>query len=135
MARRSATNPRYQKGAQIGKTRRSAASVKPKREKGEAASSAGKKKLGNRGKPRLNPDTPEFKLWRRIWFGLLAAAMVFSIGALVFHGSGPVGTPLLVAAYVCLFGALYVDWVKIRKMRKEWLALQSSGGETSKDKG
>lgn len=135
MARRSASNPRYQRDAQIGKTRRSAASAKPKRGKGEAASSAGKKKSRGRGRIQLNPDTPEFKLWRRIWFGLLAAAMVFSIGAFVFREGGPAGTPMLVAAYVCLFGAFYVDLAKIRRMRKEWLASQNGGDKASKGKG
>jgi len=138
MARRSAANPRYQKDASAGSTRKSAASAKPKRGVGESAASAAKKKSRRKGRPRiqLNPDTPEFKYWRKIWLALLLSAVVTSLGAFAFRESPPWGNISLVIAYACLFGAFFVDMVKIRKMRKEWRAAQKeSDGKTSKGKG
>jgi len=138
MARRSATNPRYQKDAAVGSSRRSAASAKPKRGVGESAEAAASRKKGKKKKPRVqwNPDTPEFNLWRKIWLGLLAAAMVTSAGAFLLRELQPWGTISLVVAYSCLFGAFFVDLTKIRKMRKQWLASQKDGTEkSSKSKG
>lgn len=135
MARRSATNPRYQKDAQIGKTRRSAASAKPKRGQGEAASSVRKKESKGKKRIRFSPDTPEFRRWRRIWLVLLLGAVILSISAFVFREGGPVATVTLVAAYVCLFGAFFVDLTKIRRLRKEWVASQKNDDMASKGKG
>ncbi|MDZ4178068.1 MAG: hypothetical protein U1E29_02360 [Coriobacteriia bacterium] len=142
MSRRSANNQRYQKHTQLGKTRRSAASAKPKRDKGSASSSPvkSKGKSAKRARVAMYPDTPEFKRWRRIWLWLLVAAMVFSISAFVLrdggpYEAGPTGTLTLVAAYTCLFGAFYIDLTKIRRMRKEWLAEQAAGKTAEKDKG
>lgn len=138
MARRSATNQRYQKDAG-GSTRKSAASAKPKRGAGESAASAAKKKTRRKDRPKLqlNPDTPEFKYWRKIWMGLLLSAVVTSIGAFALRESPPWGNISLVIAYACLFGAFFVDMVKIRKIRKEWRTAQKkeSDSKTSKGKG
>ncbi len=134
MARRSPNNPRYQKSAQLGSTRRSAASAKPKRGRGEAGSSAGGKKGkgGTKTAVPFNPDTPEFKQLRRIWFGLLMVAMAFALAAFLLKAEGVLGTAILAASYLCLFAAFYIDFAKIRPMRKAWLAERSgdkkSGG-------
>ncbi len=134
MARRSAQNPRYQRDAKIGSTRRSAASAKPKRESGTSGGSGGKKSSSaSKSKARVpfEPDTPEFKRWRKIWLGLLVAAIVFSVGA--WYGKEtPAGTLGLVFAYSTLFSALYIDLTKIRRMRKEWQA-QNSTDSKKKD--
>lgn len=125
MARRSAQNPRYRKDAQIGKTRKSAASAKPKREIGERPVKATGSSAGKTGKGRppggfRDPDTPEFKRWRKIWFVLLVSAMVFSLGAWVLRDLQTVNGLTLGLAYACLFGAFYIDLTKIRRMRKTY---------------
>ncbi|MCL4554702.1 MAG: hypothetical protein M1617_05560 [Actinobacteria bacterium] len=140
MARRSASNPRYQKGAETGVSRRSAASAKPKRGVGQSAEEAERRRLGRKGrkaraKMRWNPDTPEFKLWRKVWIILLISAMISSGGAFLLREMAPWGTIALVVAYVCLFGAFFVDLTKIRKMRKKWLAEQKAADKSSKSKG
>ena len=126
MARRSAQNPRYQKGKQVGTTRKSAASAKPKRSSGEAGGSGSSKKSSSDEKPKSRffqalpvPDTPRFKRWRQIWLGLLVAAVVFSLAAWWQRGT-QLGTLGLIAAYTCIFSAVYIDITKIRRMRKEY---------------
>lgn len=136
MTRRGAQNPRYQKGKEIGKTRKSAASAKPKRASGDtgSASSAPQKKKSRFFQPLPVPDTPQFKFWRRIWMGLLVAALVFSLGAWWGQNnlSGPINTVSLVAAYTSIFGAVYIDVTKIRRMRKEYAAELDKGGGKKK---
>jgi len=133
MARRNPQNARYRKDAQVGSTRRSASSAKPKREAGQAGASGGKGGSSAKSSARVpfEPDTPEFKRWRKIWLGLLVGAIVFSVGAW-YTKETPVGTVLLVMAYTVLFGGLYVDFAKIRRMRKEWRAQMSGGGKPEK---
>jgi hypothetical protein len=58
-------------------------------------------------------------MWRKIWAGLFAAGMVFTLVALLTPGT-QIDTWLLVAAYSCLFAAIYIDITKIRKMRREY---------------
>lgn len=132
MARRSQQNPRYMKDNLKGKTRKSAASAKPKRsagDRGAADSSSSKKSSstsstrpsGWRGffAPLPTPETPEFKRWRRIWGGFFVAGVAFT--ALSFFQQGErIQTWLLVAAYTCLFSAIYIDFVKVRRMRKAY---------------
>lgn len=141
MARRSASNQRYQKDA-LGSSRRSAASAKPKRGVGQSAEEAERRRLGRKGrkaraKIQWNPDTPEFKLWRKVWLVLLVSAMVSSGGAFLLREMAPWGTIALVVAYSCLFGAFFVDLTKIRKMRKQWQAEQkkAAADKSSKSKG
>ncbi len=143
MARRSSSNPRYQKGTEVGKTRRSAASAKPKRHLGESAAestSSAKNKKGKKNRPRLLapvPTTPEFLKWRKIWMGLLAAAIVFSLGAWQLRDTMP-GAVALALAYGCIFGSLYVDFAKMRPLRKSAIeadkAAQAAGSGGKKDR-
>lgn len=138
MARRSAQNPRYQKGKEVGTTRKSAASAKPKRSAGDTGSSTSAPEKKNRFfQPLPVPDTPEFKKWRKIWLGLLVAAVVFSLGAWAGQSGsidiGQGGTLSLFAAYTCIFAAVYIDVTKIRRMRKDYAAeLDKSGGKPPK---
>ncbi len=123
MGRRSASNPRYRKGAQLGTTRRSAASAKPKRAAGELSKRETRTPVRKQPAWAVVPDTPQFRIWRKIWFGLLIAAMVFSIGAYAFHKSNPpVATLSIAFAYSCLFSGIFIDLFKIRRMRKQWAA-------------
>jgi len=146
MGRRSAQNPRYQKGKEIGTTRKSASSAKPKRSAGDSGPGKGKSEPAKKSRffqPLPIPDTAEFKRWRKIWLGLLIAAVIFSVGAWATQ-SGRfqveyVGTFSLFAAYACIFGAVYIDVTKIRRMRKEYAAELDRGGkkapkDSNKDK-
>ncbi len=136
MARRNPQNERYRKDAQIGTTRKSASSAKPKRSAGTVdsrstskGSSAGSKKKT----AQFEPDTPRFRRWRKYWLGLLVAAIVFSLGAWWQQGTVS-GTASLIAAYTCLFTGVYIDITKIRRMRKEWRAEQEESGKGKKSK-
>ena len=93
MSRRSPTNDRYKKDAQIGTTRRSAASVKPKRPQADIAGAAKpaektKGKAATKPKqPRVllpNPDTPEFRRWNIANYALLGLALAFAFVVLVW---------------------------------------------------
>lgn len=137
MARRSAQNPRYQKDAKVGSTRKSAASAKPKRSVGEVSPPS---KSGASGKKKvtaamINPDTPEFKKWRRIWLGLLVGAMVLSLASFVFREDYMQATQVaLVLAYAGIFGAFFIDLTIIRKMRKEWMEAGGAAGKAKADR-
>lgn len=125
MARRNPQNERYRKDAQIGSTRRSASSAKPKRSAGSVDSRGGTggSKATAKNKIPFEPDTPRFRRWRKYWLGLLVAAIVFSLGA--YWQQGTVGgTASLIMAYTCLAAGVYIDITKIRRMRKEWRAEQ-----------
>jgi len=119
MARRNPANPRYQKDAQVGKTRRSSASAKPKRAAGDSATQSSKSS-GKKERPKLLapvPDDPGYKRWRKIWLGLLLAALVFSALAW-WQQAQPIGNYALALAYGCIFTAFYVDFTKLRRLRK-----------------
>jgi hypothetical protein len=139
MARRNPANPRYQKDAQVGKTRRSSASAKPKRAAGDSATQSSKSSSGKKERPKLLapvPDDPEYKRWRKIWGGLLVAALVFSALAW-WQQAQPIGNYALALAYGCIFTAFYVDFAKLRRMRKaaveaEKARLAGKKGDTKK---
>lgn len=132
MARRSATNPRYQKHHEpAGQTRKSAAAAKPSR----SSSSAPAKKSGS-SKPAksssaakrrpmmVNPTTPEFKRLRSIWWALLGGGLVLTTISwamreyLQTSWAMTASNVVLALAYGCIFFALYLDWTKMRPMRQ-----------------
>lgn len=118
MARRNPANPRYQKGHELGKTRRSSASAKPKRAAGDSSatqSSSTKKKRLSLLAP-VPPD-PGYRKWRKIWLGLLGAAIVLSALAW-WQQATTFGNIVLGLAYGCIFTAFYIDFTKLRRMRK-----------------
>jgi hypothetical protein len=119
MARRNPANPRYQKGHELGKTRRSSASAKPKRAAGDSAAqqSSGAKKKKRPSILAPVPADPEYRRWRKIWLGLLVAAIIFSAFAW-WQQATPLGNFALAFAYSCIFTAFYVDFTKLRRMRK-----------------
>lgn len=141
MARRSAQNQRYRKDAQVGSTRRSASSAKPKREAGESGGSGGKgggKGSSSAGKGRssvpLEPQTPEFKRWRKLWLWMLGGTLgmvaattgLRAIGGDIANGAS---FAALVGAYLLLGVGLWIDWTKLRPMRKEFRESIASGGK------
>ncbi len=139
MARRSPQNDRYRKDAKVGATKRSAASAKPKRELGDSSSSlsgtTGKKGAPAKGRRYLpNPDTPEFRRWNYLNYGLLGVALLAALILLLvqsqFRGTaGPLGIPketIIVAMWVvwavALGGSTYIQFAVLRKMRADWEA-------------
>jgi hypothetical protein len=122
VAQRSPHNPRYQKDAKVGKTRKSAASAKPKREAGERSKSGGDKPDKKRRIEVITND--EIKaLRRRYWFFMvvaLASATLLLIPAVQEQRSL---VSLAFGAWgASFFTALYIEWFKIRKLRKEEIA-------------
>jgi len=140
MARRSATNQRYQKNAKIGSTRRSASSSKPKREAGTYSAST--KQAPEKAKQKFFsplPTSPEIKKWRRIWYGLLGLAVASY--AITLYAQSIKSQLLLTVALGLELGAVAVavgiDLVIIRKLRNKVMAEMKAGkkgGAKSSDK-
>ena len=137
MGRRAPDNPRYQRGAEVGKTRRSAASAKPKR--GKSAASKQAAKTTRRGRMLAPvPTSPEYRRLRKVWGAALLGAIVFSLVAWWQQGTW-FGTVVLVLAYACIFTAFYLDFMKLRPMRKaaieaEKAAKDEKAGKSKKDR-
>ena len=138
MARRNPMNERYGKHtAPAGKTRKSAASAKPKRAIADAPSA--KKRpapaASKRSRIVMNPSTPEFKKWRRVLWAFLILAMVVSTAAYFMWREESLrvwGNYVLGAGYAMIFVALGIDWLKLRPMRAEWLKAGGAGKAAAK---
>lgn len=121
-------NERYQKHtAPEGKTRKSAAAMKPKR----SGSSQSDSKPAKASVP-LAPDTEEYRRTRRVWWGLLVAAIVLVTIAWYLQQYTPykqAGYIVLGFAYGSIFSAIWLDFTKLRRMRDEW---RKSGGKAPK---
>jgi hypothetical protein len=138
VARRSPLNARYQKYTEpAGKTRKSAAAAKPARKSAEPAPAGASKSKGSsaRGPVRVDPQTPEFKRIRRIWWGSLIVGVVLVTAswalrsyAQAFAYASTVANVTLVLAYACIAFALYLDFAKMRPMRQ---AAKSGGGKAA----
>lgn len=133
MARRSATNARYQKYQEpAGQTRKSAASAKPKRSSGSTTASGGASKskpskasaAAGRRAIMVNPTTPEFKKLRRNWWILLVVGLVLTTASWAVRDyldttwALEASYVVLGLAYACIFYALFIDWTKMRPMRQ-----------------
>ena len=140
MARRSATNPRYQKFQEpAGQTRKSAAAAKPKR----SSSSVPAKKSSNSKSSKssapakraviANPTTPEFQRIRKIWWALLLGGLVLTTVSWAVRAYLKVpwaitaSNVVLGFAYACIFYALFLDWTKMRPMRQAAYKSAKSG--------
>jgi hypothetical protein len=135
MGRRSPSNERYQKHTTpAGKTRRSAAAAKPKRAAGGAPTKSSAKKVRPKREKMayFHPTTPEYKRLRLTWWVFLGGAMVLSTAS-YFMWKSPVlkdyGTYVLMAAYASIAFAIYLDWSKLRPLRKEWIESGRSAAE------
>ena len=147
MSRRSPTNERYQKFTEPkGQTRKSSASAKPVRKEGGAATSSkdkAKSKTAAPGSKYYEPDTPEYRFWRRVWWWLLGAGMVFV--ALSFFlqyylkGFGDLRTAGLVSvavSYAAIIAAFLIDYRKLKPMRAgTYVSKKREAGDTSGDSG
>lgn len=152
MSSRNPLNDRYQQEGRKGTTRKSAASAKPKakaaesvhiqasgktKEQKKADKKASREKAREQERQFYSPPTPEYKRFRKIWWGFLIAAIVLT--ALSFMGQSfgfqqEVVYVTLVLAYVCIIVALYIDFAKCRKIRKQYAADMASGKKKSKAK-
>lgn len=131
MARRSPLNERYQKNtAPSGKTRRSAASAKPKREAGVSREDVRKAEV-KKTPYVMNPPTEEYRYLRRVWWMLIlgSAVIVLISAALRAWTKLPVtlSNVLVLIGYAGIFGAVYLDWKKLRRMRNEYTDLVRQG--------
>ena len=70
-----------------------------------------------------NPDTPEYKKWRRIWWGMLAGAIACTAISFFFSSQEGMATPtyvLVALSYVLLILAIVLDFTYIRRLRTEY---------------
>ena len=127
MARRSATNERYQKfTGPKGQTRKSASQAKPKRSSGTPSKpSTTKSKSGSKGVQRAKlPESPAYKAARKLWWTLLGVGLVLTaVSWLVrdyVHTTWANGASAIALglAYTMIFYALYIDWTRLRPERK-----------------
>ena len=133
MSRRSPTNERYQKyTGPKGQTRKSAAAAKPSRKSADKSKSAPAKAKAKPKRPAGNsrfyePDTPEYRRWRRLWWwslgiGFLFVAISFAIQYLSPFKDQPwshtAGFIILGLAYGGIIVALFIDWRKMRPLRQ-----------------
>jgi hypothetical protein len=139
MAQRNPMNERYTTDDAKGKTRKSAAAVKPKakaassvriqsvaktpKEKKQAARERQKKEEVKKSQVYKVP-TPEYTFWRRVWWGCLAfgvAALGSSFLVLSFFPVGEIAQNIIMGlAYVGVIAAILVDQVKLKKIRKKY---------------
>ncbi|MDI6691908.1 MAG: hypothetical protein QMD76_01160 [Anaerosomatales bacterium] len=136
MARRSPLNPRYQKHAKVGSTKKSASSLKPKREAGSAPSASSKPKQPaekKRALPAL-PTSPEIQRWRRIWWALFAVMIVTAavsyLPSLRHNATAQrIGMAVLTGAF---FPAMYIELVVIRRLRNDLIKQQKGQKKDAK---
>ncbi|MDO5329695.1 MAG: hypothetical protein Q4E88_06365 [Coriobacteriia bacterium] len=144
MSQRNPMNERYTTDKKrSGNTRRSAASAKPKsaaastvttgvKKKGKAAPKSNKREQRRRERDKAyaaerkygDPPTKQFKRIRKIWIGFLVGAIVcvaisFAASKIDFFPEGS-AMVFLIGAYACIIITLYLDFGKIRKMRREY---------------
>lgn len=148
MSQRSQTNDRYRKDADLGSTRKSAASAKPVRRAATIEVGSGKdsgKKKGKDAKglkgvkgskatkpkaaPVQMPTSPEIKKWRTVWWILLGAAFVLlAIAWFVpaLRTNPTANSVVTIGVFVLCSSGLYIDLVIIRKLRNKIIAEQKN---------
>lgn len=131
-------NDRYQSDIK-GQTKKSAASMKPK---SKAAASVYVKPSGHTPQEKkaikkqqrakqaeldrmfYNPPTERYKKLRRIWWFCLIAAIVLTVLGMVLPNLFPgviwVSWGCIIPAYAFIIAAVWLDFSKIRKVRREY---------------
>jgi hypothetical protein len=129
VSRRSPGNERYQKHTSPkGQTRKSAAAAKPTRKEGSATSSSAKSKSKSSATSASGrysePDTPEYKYWRRLWWisllvGLIFVAISFYLQYYLkgYSWSRTAGIVTITISYAAIIAAFFIDYRKLRLMR------------------
>ena len=137
MSQRNFMNDRYNDENRTGKTRKSSASAKPKATRAAtvrdpAPKTKKQKKEEARERERQAAEkanylqsqyeeTEGYKKLRRIWWILLAAAILCTVLSFAFARSevlNQFSMAVMILAYVFIIGAFYVDLGKIRKERR-----------------
>jgi len=129
VSRRSASNERYQKyTGPKGQTRKSAAQAKPTRKEGSSTPvKKNKTKVSADKAPGgkfYEPDTPEYKFWRRLWWiclggGLVLVAVSFYLQTYLktIPWARTAGIATIGLSYAAIIGAFFIDYRKLRLMR------------------
>lgn len=141
MTQRNPMNERYNDENRSGKTRKSAASAKPssaraatvhtpppktKKQKKAEARERERKQEEKWATPAIDNKSfeqlPEYKKLRRIWWGLLIGAILLIAISFLSTRNDDFSflyIPCLVLGYALVIGAFYIDFGKIRKLRKQ----------------
>ena len=141
MSQRNPTNERYTAEGRTGKTRKSAASAKPKmkvaatvvpkaakktkqQKKAEAKAERKKQQATQRELDRkyYTPDTPRYRKLRKMWWGCLIGGIICVAISFAARDQMPpeLAIGILFAAYALIIGAFYIDLSKIRKERQAY---------------
>lgn len=158
MSQRNFMNDRYQNDEHKGTTRKSAASAKPKskaassvrivsstktpqQKKAEAKARRKEERARQNELDRkyYNPPTKEYKNLRRAWWVVLIAAVLMVAFSWFARGIEPVWISYvsLGLSYVLIILAFYIDFSKIRKVRRKYQAemtAHQSKGERAAEK-
>ena len=141
MTQRNPMNERNQNENRKGHSRKSAASAKPKASAASTvkidtgAKTPREKKMERKQKEReaqekdrelqakyLNPDTPEYYKWKRLWWIGLGGAVLFVLASWLLRSVQPewISLAILGLAYVAIIFAFWVDVSKIKKITRAW---------------
>ena len=153
MSQRNPMNDRYNTDEKKGQTRKSAAKAKPKTkaassvqiqstvktpQQKKAAAKARRQEQATTDRKYYNPPTPEYKKWRKVFWGLIISSMVmiavsFMVSMVTQNNTeSPLAAlywVFLITAYVLMLSGFIVEWVKCRKLRRayqtEMMAVES----------
>ncbi len=137
MSQRNPMNDRYQTDERRGQTRKSAAAMKPKtkaaatvrvappqktKQQKKAEKKVARAKQAELDRKYYNPPTPQYKRLRKLWWGLLIGAIALTVLSWFGRTFLPEAATYVTLglAYACIIGALYVDFSKIRKVRRAY---------------
>ncbi len=155
MSQRNPMNERYTAEDRTGKTRKSAASAKPKAKAAASVRIESAKKTPQQKKAEekarrkeeaakqreldakyYKPDTERYKKLRRCWWLCLIGAAVCTIVSFVFQSYMPVWLAfgILIGAYALVILAFYIDLSKIKKERAAYQARMVALEEKQKKK-
>jgi hypothetical protein len=137
VSQRNPLNDRYQR-EDLGQTKKSAASLKPKTQAAASVHTVTKKKTRKEKKAArkeaeakqnqldnmfYNPPTPQYQRARKIWIILLGAAIActcigFAVSAI--SPSSPIVWIMAIPSYALIFIAIWWDFARVRKYRREY---------------
>lgn len=139
MSQRNPMNDRYTTDDHKGQTRKSAATMKPKtkaassvrvqsttktKQQKKTEQKAARQKQSQVDRKYYNPPTAEYKKLRRLWWILLVGAIAMTAFSWLsrswFPNNEMVSFVCLGLAYVLIIAALYIDFSKIRKVRRAY---------------
>jgi len=143
MTTRNPFNERYTDDDHSGKTRRSAASAKPKSKAGSTVyiqsnkKTEKEKKADQKNQQRetraterkyYNPDTDEYRKWRRIWWITIICAIALAASAFLVNSYAPEQWMTYIPlgfSYVFIIATIIIDITKMKKERRRYaLAMQ-----------